>query len=239
MAVPGNWLRPSSDEVDAALEQVRRVLAAEGASELLAEYYDPKSAYAGDLYLGVEPNNPGEITAADLYAVSILNVQIGVSGCRSLLMNPVNTAETQRLLDLLPVDLDLVEASVEQLATASTLHQHVRTCLGKNPWVVAAKMTARKRPRLFPVRDNVVRWTCWAWAVTSRSTGRSTRPSWLLPRCARCSSLSWAEQSGGWVGRSRTHHCDCWMRFSGPAPLPTAARAEPGRIVVVHLVASG
>ncbi len=44
-----------------------------------------------------------------------------------------------------------------ELAAAAALHPLIKTTLGgRNMWVTASKLCARKRPRLIPVRDPVI-----------------------------------------------------------------------------------
>ena len=62
----------------------------------------------------------------------------------------------------LPLDADLAMADDGQLVAMADLHEALKRVLSPadvrnpNPWVTASKLCARKRPDLFPVRDNVV-----------------------------------------------------------------------------------
>jgi hypothetical protein len=61
------------------------------------------------------------------------------------------------LLNAIPPDVELAEANWPTYAAMAQLYTVVKRTLGKNPWVSASKLCARKRPRLFPVRDKRVR----------------------------------------------------------------------------------
>ena len=74
----------------------------------------------------------------------------------------------------------LEEVDAEGFAAMEVLYLHVKRSLAKasakssNPWVVASKLCARKRPDLFPVRDNVV---CRLLDV---QRARNFRVDWLV-----------------------------------------------------------
>lgn len=134
------------------------------ASERLAAYYDPQGNYAGSTYLGVAPNDPHVFTAADLFAVTLLRVDVDARSSRRLTaLGPIHT-RLAVLLGELPVDVHLAEADVNTLRAMATLHNEVKRTLSpperkttSDRWVTAAKLCARKRPHLFPVRDRVIR----------------------------------------------------------------------------------
>ncbi|WP_353962151.1 DUF6308 family protein [Micromonospora sp. NBC_00362] len=52
---------------------------------LLSRYYDPTGNFAGATYRTVLPNEPGQITAADLFAVTLLSVRLRPAAARRLL----------------------------------------------------------------------------------------------------------------------------------------------------------
>jgi hypothetical protein len=62
----------------------------------------------------------------------------------------------------LAFDLSLLDAGRETLVKMGTLHEAVKSALtpvrvrNSDRWVTASKVCARKRPHLFPVRDDVV-----------------------------------------------------------------------------------
>lgn len=128
------------------------------ASELLVAYYNPSGRYAGGTFLDLKPNPAYEITPTDLYALSLLDVRAKPRGGRRLLESGPHRDRVRAALKdkRLPQKVDLRTADDETFAAAEELYIAVKTALGDNPWVTASKLCARKRPRFFPVRDNVV-----------------------------------------------------------------------------------
>lgn len=128
------------------------------AADLLRAYYDPAGNYAGATFVELEPNDPLDVTATDLYALSLLSVNAGPRAGRALLTpGPHRDLVRAALADpALPVDADLLTADADTTEAAERLYLAVRDALGNRPWVTASKLCARKRPHLFPVRDSVV-----------------------------------------------------------------------------------
>ncbi|MBT0566077.1 DUF6308 family protein [Williamsia sp. CHRR-6] len=97
------------------------------------------------------------VTADDVIAVSMLSVHVpGGSALR--LLGDVEKAVSEdisRLLALLPTDLELADASDDQLAPADELWTVLRR-QGKLGPTTTSKLLARKRPQLLPVMDSVV-----------------------------------------------------------------------------------
>jgi hypothetical protein len=56
----------------------------------------------------------------------------------------------------LPANADLRTAPQATWDAAAALYEALMASLGRNPWVTASKLCARKRPSFFPVRDSVV-----------------------------------------------------------------------------------
>jgi hypothetical protein len=149
--VPQDVLAHAHGEAWAAVCDTRAV-------EMLRRYYDPARNYAGSTFVGLEPNDPRDITATDLYALSLLDVNAGPLAGRLLLEAG---AYRDRVLAALAdphlgheVALETAEACT--FAAAEELYLAFRDALGKRPWVTASKLCARKRPLLLPVRDSVV-----------------------------------------------------------------------------------
>lgn len=80
------------------------------------------------------------------------------------------------LLAQIPVDRAMHQVDIDTYADGGAAHQLrdlLRTAAGKDQWVTANKLMARKRPHLLPVYDNKVRqllgapdslWRClWTW----------------------------------------------------------------------------
>jgi len=131
------------------------------ALERLARFYDPGSEYAGASFLDADPNPSDAIHAADLYAVSRLSITVTNLQGRLLLNDRGCVTRTKDLLAAIPPELTISDLSASVLERMWNLQHHFRTLLAtdtkqSNHWVFAAKLCARKRPVLFPVRDSVV-----------------------------------------------------------------------------------
>lgn len=128
----------------------------------LATYYRTRGNYAGATFSNLEPNDPYGITATDLHAVSMLSVNVGPAATRRLLEPGVLREAVLRALARVPIDVKLEEADESQMRRAWALHAALKEALAphgaqnSNCWVTAAKISARKRPLLIPVRDRVV-----------------------------------------------------------------------------------
>jgi hypothetical protein len=110
---------------------------------------------------GDRPEVADVVTAEDLVAVALLNVRIRPRVAVQLLVE--HSDELTKLLCQIPVDLDLRDAEDDVLAESAPLCRAwrlVREGTGDKPadrWVTAGKLLARKRPRLVPAYDRVVR----------------------------------------------------------------------------------
>lgn len=177
--LPETWNRVSEDVLAQALEKSLLALTPDRALEGLRNYFDENGNYAGALFNTIEvgttqPEPENRITPGDLLAVATLAMDIGPLQARQLL-TPGHPAcmEAQRLLALIPTNVSLADAAQklsQTVPTETALLSHMSDLqdtlretgpLRKNHarprnWVFAAKLNARKRPLLFPVRDNVV-----------------------------------------------------------------------------------
>jgi hypothetical protein len=98
------------------------------------------------------------VTADDLIAVQSLSVRIPAQAALDLLEGDL-AVRVSKLLSRVPFDIDMVEAEAAGLADGSPAHT-AWNLLRDQPgigWVTAGKLLARKRPRLLPVYDQVVR----------------------------------------------------------------------------------
>ncbi|MEU6578292.1 DUF6308 family protein [Streptomyces sp. NPDC046805] len=120
---------------------------------------------------GDRPEIADRITAEDLVAVQALSVTVPAPVALDLLEGRLG-ARLSGLLQAIPRDIDMVEAEVSDLAPGSPAARAWQLLEGQSDvgWVIAGKLLARKRPRLLPVYDKVVR--C--------ALGRP-RPSFWLP----------------------------------------------------------
>lgn len=128
----------------------------------LAAYYRRHGNYAGATFMDIEPNDPYDLTASDLHAVSMLSVAVGPAATRRLLEPSMLREVVLHALAHLPVDVRLEDANEQQMQRAWNLQMALKEALApygankSNCWITAAKISARKRPLLIPVRDKVV-----------------------------------------------------------------------------------
>lgn len=151
--------------VELAKQTLERAAGAfDDALERVSRYYDPATDYAGGLLTSLEPNPDYEVTPVDLFAVSTLSMKIPVRTTRALLRPGERRKAAHAALEKLPAGMSLTALDAQLnsggaiLAAMLDLQTELRTLpdASSNSWVFAAKTCARKRPRLFPVRDQVV-----------------------------------------------------------------------------------
>lgn len=98
------------------------------------------------------------ITAEDLVAVTLLSVRVPGSAALQILER--RPEAFSRLLTQVPRDVDLVDAAPHDFASLTSpaylLWKELKELHGIG-WVTAGKLVARKRPRLIPVYDEIVR----------------------------------------------------------------------------------
>lgn len=121
-----------------------------GLGNTVAAYFDPDNGFAGMTFSTVGSNPRDEIIAADLLAVSLLSIDWQPGVVRMLLGS--HAAPVSRLLAEVRDDLDLWEASDEDLAPVDELWQTLNAMPGVGA-ATAAKLLARKRPRLCASTD--------------------------------------------------------------------------------------
>lgn len=147
--------------VDAAKERALTALRDPKSPERVLQYFDPQTNYAGATFAGLEPHDPSAITATDLLAVTTLSVDIPVLAIRRFLEDDNFKSSIAAALKALPAHA-LDETSGSDFSAMADFYDLVKASLAKaesmssNPWVTSSKVVARKRPDLFPVRDNVV-----------------------------------------------------------------------------------
>lgn len=162
--LPTGW-DPVSDEVlETALDATLRALD-DSAVGRLATYYDPSGGYSGLLFAEEGENPPGTVTASDLWAVATLSIPVDSLQARQLFGGA--RSRVASYLSAIPHDAAITDLDHTPLGAAGTLERMwdlYATFKGllstetkqSNHWVFAAKLCARKRIRLFPVRDNLV-----------------------------------------------------------------------------------
>lgn len=150
-------------------ERLRTPLFEPQATDNLARYFAVDSGEGGaPLFTGAmferlcgggdSPAAANIITASDLIAVQMLSVTIPASAALALLEGDIGKRLSELLAEI-PVGLDMAKADVGLLEPGSPADQawnQLRELRGVD-WVTANKLLARKRPRLLPVYDRVVR----------------------------------------------------------------------------------
>src|SRR4051794_34459589 len=145
-------LRDGSD--DAAVELVRgyfRVDAARpGGVAFTGSQFD---VWAGG---GDKPDLANTFTDGDINAVAMLSVEVPPRAVIEVLLRRAGTLSS--LLELIPVDVDLHDATPEMIGPESNawkLWEELAAVPNIGPTTVS-KLCARKRPRLLPVHDKYV-----------------------------------------------------------------------------------
>ncbi|WP_298254693.1 DUF6308 family protein [uncultured Arthrobacter sp.] len=168
------------------------------AAALVRRYYTPLAGHTiprtgtrfdGWAGGGDHPDVADRITADDLVAVSFLSVDI--KGRAAIGLLETYAEEITGLLEQLPVDVDLWTTDIDEFeAPGSPANELWDLIRGKKygKWGIgptrASKIMARKRPRLIPIYDSVVRplmgltnsaaqWTTWHAAL--KDTGLPER----------------------------------------------------------------
>lgn len=162
---PTGWAPVPEEVFEHARAQVLVALDSGGERPVgprLASYYDRDGNYAGAAFAELLPNDPHDLTATDLHAVSLLSVTVGPGATRRFLdSGPVRSALLAKLADVPEVDLHV--AGPDDLLAMAAFYEEVKmhlaepTTVSSDRWVTASKICARKRPSLFPVRDRVIR----------------------------------------------------------------------------------
>ncbi|MEU2113848.1 DUF6308 family protein [Streptomyces sp. NPDC019507] len=107
---------------------------------------------------GDRPESCDRITAEDLVAVQTWSVTVPAPVALDLLEGHLGT-RLSVLLHAIPRDIDLADAEAAVVSDGSPADQawHLLRDQPDVGWVIAGKLLARKRPRLLPVYDRVVR----------------------------------------------------------------------------------
>jgi hypothetical protein len=157
----------------------------------LARYFEPdrpagqRPHYSGSRFEffaggGDRPDIANVITAEDLVAVTMLSVDVPGDVALELLEGDLGPQIARRLAHV-PTDVSISDpAAVELFAPGS--HARVAWDLLEKPhgmgWVITNKLLARKRPRLLPVYDGVVRCAfgfppgLWNWLLQMFADGQ-------------------------------------------------------------------
>lgn len=151
----------SATVIGRARDQALKALQDPSTPMRVAEFYDPETNYAGATFTQLEPRDSGAVTAADLLATTTLSVRIPPRAVRRFLEDQETQLQLSKALTELP-SYGLEETTAQDFDAMRLFYDLVKDSLARagvrssNPWVTASKITARKRPDLFPVRDSVV-----------------------------------------------------------------------------------
>ena len=160
--LPTGWGSVSADVLERAERAALEAL--DDAAPRVRAYYDPDSEYAGGLLSSIDTTSDDYIDAADLFAVSTLSMRIKPRTARALLDSGTKRSAVSRFLAEIPTGFSITALDADAagsgslIASMESLYIELRTIPSahSNKWVFASKLCARKRPYLFPVRDNVV-----------------------------------------------------------------------------------
>lgn len=144
-----------------AIDRVKQVLKDPQTVTRVRKYYANDLNYSGFLFTQLPELDRFSITATDLFAASTLSIKFEAVAAKRLIVESSIASEISRLLRLVP-EISIQDASDEDFEKMSEFYLYVRNQLSKpdtknpNRWVAASKLVTRKRPNLFPVRDNLV-----------------------------------------------------------------------------------
>lgn len=158
---PLDWTEPTAATLDGARRAVDARLRSPDAAQRVATFFAPSSDYAGLTFHTLPPvpvdAEHDDLTAADLLAVTLMEVTASPRAVRHLLEAGEHRDRVLAALRNVPTNIDLPTAAPTHLDAAAELYAALKSGLGgRNKWVTASKLAARKRPALIPVRDSVV-----------------------------------------------------------------------------------
>lgn len=184
---PDGWSEAPADVLAGAKRSALDALSTDSdrpAHERLADFYDRSGDCAGASFTELGPFERDDITAVDLHATTLLSVNIGPGATRRLLHPSVARHKTVDALRAIP-DSDLLVAGPRVLQAMESLYLNIKAAISgpttENPddWEAASKLCARKRPNLFPVRNEVV---CGYLGLRSEAGRDDYRVDWQVFR---------------------------------------------------------
>ena len=141
------------DAVRRAAGRLRETLARPGVRPAVAAYFDPAEGFAGMTFSTLGDNPPDQLTPADLLAVSLLDITWRPDVVQRLLGS--DRPQLAGLLAGISTDVDLWLATDADLGAVDAAWDALLDIPGVGT-ASAAKLLARKRPRLCPITDKVV-----------------------------------------------------------------------------------
>lgn len=230
---PGASHRPRCGHNPKSAEDLFAVLRDDHCGKDLRTYFstaapDSPLSYTGSRFDtlgggGSRPDTRDRITAADLLAVQCLNVVVPAQVSPNLLEGHLGI-QVSSLLRHIPANIELGETGARDHVLPRSPADQVWQLLKQQDgvgWVTAGKLMARKRPRLIPVWDHVVKCAMghpenvWLWLDELLSQDeRLTEQLHQLHQMARLSDQ---------VPRLRVLDVVIWMRHK-PATCLLVAR---------------
>jgi Family of unknown function (DUF6308) len=146
----GSQLKTKKDDLSRRIIEVVEA----PADQLLVAFYTTGGPFAGSTFDDLPDNPRNEFSASDLLAASLLDVRFEPRAVRALLQAR-SGALAEYLADI-PDDVDLWDATKSDLRPAYALWAEVEKFPGVGD-TKTSKLLARKRPRLIPIVDSVIR----------------------------------------------------------------------------------
>jgi len=143
-------------------EEVLEVLGDDRSLADLSRYFGnglEQAPFTGSRFNSLGANDRDRITASDILAVQCLSVTIPIHVTLDLLEGVLGASVADLLADV-PDDVDLgSHAATVHVVPGASADQawHLLDAETGVGWVTAGKLLARKRPRLLPVYDTIVR----------------------------------------------------------------------------------
>ncbi|MDQ3716520.1 MAG: DUF6308 family protein [Actinomycetota bacterium] len=172
-----------------AVEDLRRYFQPDRAPERPPTYSGSRfEFFAGG---GDRPETANRITGDDLVAVTLLSVDVPGDVALQLLEGPLGPAISGHLAQI-PTDVSIGEPAASGLLAVGSSARAVWDLLEEPRgmgWVTTSKLLARKRPKLLPVYDGVVRCAYghpvgyWDWLLKLFATDDRILNERLLAVC--------------------------------------------------------
>jgi hypothetical protein len=154
---------PGSTPTSAEYAAAKRFALAALKHDNLSDYYRVSGDYAGTTFRTLGVVDPACVDEDDLCAVTLLGVTVSPRGVRHLINPGAHREAVQSALGALAEASDLRSATAGDFVKMWHLQAAIKAAIAdphtkkaSNPWVTAAKISARKRPGLVAVRDRVV-----------------------------------------------------------------------------------
>ena len=124
------------------------------AGRLMDIFFSNEQPFASVTFDTLPDNPPNRFTTSDLVAASLLDVRFEPRAVRRILDS--EAADFSAQLKAVGDDVDLWEADFQQIERLALLAETLMDLPGVGP-TRSSKLLARKRPRLAPIVDSVVR----------------------------------------------------------------------------------